>query len=80
MDELFTAVPVSLRKPDADLPRTLGNRFGLIPVLLPVSIEDPVEQLHEIKRRIDDIKGSQMPIVSFGLTSAGALATPKSTA
>jgi WS/DGAT/MGAT family acyltransferase len=77
VDELFTAVPVSLRKPDADLPRTLGNRFGLIPVLLPVSIEDPVEQLHEIKRRIDDIKGSQMPIVSFGLTSAGALATPE---
>ncbi|MEZ5184180.1 MAG: wax ester/triacylglycerol synthase family O-acyltransferase [Candidatus Nanopelagicales bacterium] len=77
VDELFTAVPVSLRRPDAELPRTLGNRFGLIPVLLPVSIEDPVEQLHEIKRRIDEIKESQMPIVSFGLTSVGALATPE---
>jgi WS/DGAT/MGAT family acyltransferase len=77
VDELFTAVPVSLRKPDAELPRTLGNRFGLIPVLLPVSIEDPVEQLHEVKRRIDHIKDSQMPFVSFGLTAVGALATPE---
>ena len=76
VDDLFTAVPVSLRRPDADLPRTLGNRFGLIPVLLPVSIEDPVEQLQEISRRVDDIKESQMPIVSFGLISVSSLATP----
>ena len=80
MDELFTAVPVSLRKPDAELlPRTWATGSDSSRSL-PVSIEDPVEQLHEIKRRIDDIKESQMPIVSFGLTSAGALATPKSTA
>ena len=41
VDDLFTAVPVSLRRPDADLPRTLGNRFGLIPVLLPVQHRGP---------------------------------------
>ncbi|MFN8184969.1 MAG: wax ester/triacylglycerol synthase family O-acyltransferase [Candidatus Nanopelagicales bacterium] len=76
VDDLFTAVPISLRRPDADLPRTLGNRFGLIPVLLPVSIEDPVEQLHEISRRVDDLKESQMPIVSFGLISVSSLMTP----
>ncbi len=76
VDDLFTAVPVSLRRPDADLPRTLGNRFGLIPVLLPVSIEDPVEQLQEIHRRVEDLKDSQMPIVSFGLISVSSLVTP----
>jgi WS/DGAT/MGAT family acyltransferase len=75
VDDLFTAVPISLRRPDADLPRTLGNRFGLIPVLLPVSIEDPVEQLQEISRRLDDLKESQMPIVSFGLISVSSLMT-----
>ncbi len=76
VDDLFTSVPVSLRRPGAPLPRNLGNRFGVVPVLLPVSIEDPVEQLHEIKRRLDDLKSSQMPVVSFGLVSAVALATP----
>jgi WS/DGAT/MGAT family acyltransferase len=76
VDDLFTAVPISLRRPDADLPRTLGNRFGLIPVLLPVSIEDPVEQLQEVHRRLEDLKGSQMPIVSFGLISVSSLMTP----
>ncbi|MEI2785751.1 MAG: wax ester/triacylglycerol synthase family O-acyltransferase [Candidatus Nanopelagicales bacterium] len=75
VDDLFTSMPVSLRRPDADLPRTLGNRFGVIPVLLPVSIEDPVEQLAEVKRRVDELKASQMPIVSFGLISAMALTT-----
>jgi len=75
VDDLFTSMPVSLRRPDADLPRTLGNRFGIVPVLLPVGIEDPIEQVQEIKRRIDDIKHSQMPIVSFGLISALSLTT-----
>ncbi len=75
VDDLFTSMPVSLRRPDADLPRTLGNRFGIVPVLLPVGIEDPIEQVEEIKRRIDDIKESQMPIVSFGLISALSLTT-----
>jgi WS/DGAT/MGAT family acyltransferase len=77
VDDLFTSVPVSLRGPDADLPRTLGNRFGVVPVLLPVGVDDPVEQLLEVKRRIDEIKESQLPIVSFGLISVGALATPE---
>ncbi|MBK6763959.1 MAG: DUF1298 domain-containing protein [Micrococcales bacterium] len=76
VEDLFTAVPISLRRPDADLPRTLGNRFGLIPVLLPVSIEDAVEQLQEISRRLDDLKESPMPVVSFGLISVSSLMTP----
>ncbi|MCB9424067.1 MAG: DUF1298 domain-containing protein [Actinobacteria bacterium] len=58
---------MSLRVLMPTLPRTLGNRFGLIPVLLPVSLEDPVEQLQEIHRRVEELKDSQMPIVSFGL-------------
>lgn len=77
VEELFTAMPVSLRKPDAPLPRTLGNRFGLVPVLLPVGIADPVEQVRSIKAQIDELKSSQMPVVSFGLMSASALATPE---
>lgn len=75
VDDLFTAVPISLRRPEAELPRTLGNRFGIIPVLLPVSIEDPVDQLREVNRRLNELKESQMPVVSFGLISATSLMT-----
>ena len=45
-------------------------------MLLPVSIEDPVEQLQEIHRRVEELKDSQMPIVSFGLISVSSLMTP----
>jgi NRPS condensation-like uncharacterized protein len=76
VEELFVAMPVSLRKPDDPLPRTLGNKFGLVPVLLPVGIADPVEQVREMTRRIDEIKKSTLPIVSFGLTSISAVTTP----
>jgi hypothetical protein len=76
VEELLTAVPISLRKPDAPLPRKLGNRFGLIPVLLPVGIEDPVEQIRAIKLQVDKLKVSKTPIISFGVTSASAILTP----
>lgn len=76
VEELFTAMPVSLRKPDAPLPRTLGNRFGLVPVMLPVHVADPVEQVLALHEQIEQIKQSQMPIVSFGLISVAALSTP----
>ena len=76
VDDLLVAMPISLRSPDQPLPRTLGNRFGLVNVLLPVGIEDPVEQVRNIKGQIDQIKDSQLPVVSFGLVSVAALTTP----
>lgn len=76
VDELFTAVPVSLRALDEPLPETLGNRFGLVPVLLPIGEPDPIAQVLEIKRQVDEIKQSTMPIMSFGLMGFSALTTP----
>ena len=76
VDELFTAVPVSLRAADEPLPEDLGNRFGLVPVLLPVGEPDPLAQVLAIKRQVDEIKQSTMPIMSFGLMGFSALTTP----
>ena len=73
--DLLTSVPVSLRKPGEPLPKQLGNRFGLIPVLLPVGIADAMDQLAEVKARLDEFKVSPMPVVSFGLMSVTALGT-----
>jgi hypothetical protein len=45
----------------------LGNSFGLVFLLLPVSLAEPVERLAELKRRMDAIKGSAEPAVTYGI-------------
>lgn len=58
-------VPVNLRP--IDLAKKLGNDFGLVMLPLPLGIEDPVERLDEMKRRMDDIKSSPEAMVAFGV-------------
>ena len=66
-DEVHALVPFNLRPLDRPLPRELGNRFGLVLLGLPVGIEDPVERLAEVKRRMDAIKGSHEGALSYGI-------------
>ncbi len=77
VDNLLVSVPISLRRADEPLPRELGNKFGLVNVQLPVGIADPLEQVANIKAQVDDIKQSQLPVVSFGLVSVAAITTPQ---
>jgi WS/DGAT/MGAT family acyltransferase len=58
-------VPVNLRPLD-EKPK-LGNAFGLVFLSLPVGITDPLDRLFELKKRMDNIKGSSEAIVSFGI-------------
>ena len=58
-------VPVNLRA-EHD-PATLGNRFGLVFLPLPVGATDPLERLRELKRRMDHIKRSAEAMVVFTL-------------
>lgn len=58
-------IPVNLRPPGARL--TMGNKFGLVFLSLPLGIEDPVERLRELKRRMDELKNTSEPIVAFGI-------------
>jgi len=62
------AVPVNLRPLDG--PIKLGNKFGLVFLSLPVGIEDSVDRLYELKRRMDELKGSTEPAVAFGILTA----------
>ena len=58
-------VPVSIRQPhEMD---QLNNRFGLVLLSLPVGIEDPLERLFVLKRRMDAIKGTPEAAVAFGI-------------
>ncbi len=64
------AIPVNLRP--AEDPLTLGNRFGVVFLSLPVGIEDPLDRLLAVKERMEAIKGSPEAIVAFGiLTTMG---------
>jgi WS/DGAT/MGAT family acyltransferase len=73
--EIRAMVPVNLRP--LDQAWQLGNRFGLVPLVLPLGIENPVERLYEVKRRMHGLKGSTQPLLVYGVLSiAGALAKP----
>jgi len=72
--ELRAMVPVNLRK--AGKEQKLGNAFGLVPLVLPVGIEDPVARLNEVRRRMDELKGGYQALVAMAVL--GVLgATPK---
>ena len=71
---LRAMVPVNLRK--ADKEEKLGNAFGLVPLVLPIGIEDPLARLHEVRRRMDELKGGYQALVAMAVL--GVLgATPK---
>jgi diacylglycerol O-acyltransferase len=62
---LRAVVPVNVRP--ADEPLTLGNKFGLVFLTLPVGFEHRVERLRELKRRMDRIKQSGEAAVVYGI-------------
>ena len=66
--EIRAAVPVNLRPLDG--PIELGNQFGLVFLPLPIGLEEPGDRLAEIKRRMDDIKGTPEALVAFGVLNA----------
>jgi len=70
--EINAMVPVNLRPlSEAD---QLGNRFGLIYLALPVGTDDHAERLRLVKARMDEIKSSPQPFVTFQILNALGLA------
>jgi len=66
--DLRAIVPVNLRPEDAA--EQLGNRFGLVFLALPVGVVDRSERLRELKRRMDEIKGSTEAVVTYAVLNA----------
>lgn len=72
--EFRAMVPVNLRKTTHQ--EKLGNAFGLVPLVLPVGIEDPYARLCEVKKRMQELKGGYQALVAMAVL--GVLgATPK---
>jgi diacylglycerol O-acyltransferase len=63
--DIRAIVPYNLRPLDQPLPPELGNKFGFVFLPLPVSIDDPLERLAELRRRMAAIKNSAEGVVTF---------------
>ena len=66
---LRASVPVNLR--EADEATTLGNKFGLLFVELPVGVANPLQRAYTMHDTMRGLKGSQQP--SLTLTLLGLL-------
>lgn len=73
--EIRAMIPVNLRP--MEQAHKLGNRFGLVPLVLPIGMENPIERVYEVRRRMNALKGSTQPLLAFGLLAvAGLLIKP----
>ncbi len=70
--EVRALVPVNMRS-TADEGK-LGNRFGLVTLLLPVYMENPFERVFEVRRRMEELKCSYQPAVALGVLAATGMA------
>jgi diacylglycerol O-acyltransferase / wax synthase len=73
--EIRAMVPVNLRPPGQAL--EMGNQFGLAPLTLPIGVDNPVQRVLEVRRRMAELRGSFQPLLAFGvLALAGVLVKP----
>lgn len=70
--EIRAMVPVNLRPLDQAL--NLGNRFGLVPLTLPVGIANPLERVREVRRRMDELKTGYQALLAFSVLGVLGLA------
>jgi len=66
--QIRSLIPVNLRAPGRH--RDLGNEFGIVTLVLPVGIDDPLDRLVEVQKRMDELKRSQQAGVTYGLLAA----------
>lgn len=73
--EIRAMVPVNLRP--LEKAYQLGNRFGLVPLVLPIGIVNPIERVYAVRARMTELKGSYQPLLAFAvLAVAGLLIKP----
>ena len=63
-------VPISLRPSGTE--SDLGNRIGIVLLPMPVDVAGPLDRFHELKRRMDEFKGTlEAPIVYTAMNTFG---------
>ncbi|HMT20389.1 MAG TPA: WS/DGAT domain-containing protein, partial [Promineifilum sp.] len=71
--EFRAAVPVNLRGEEDG--GKLGNKFGIVFLTLPVSIEEPLMRLTEDRRRMEELKRSAEAPVTLGILGMMGVST-----
>jgi WS/DGAT/MGAT family acyltransferase len=69
--EIRAMIPVNLRPMEEAW--KLGNRFGLVPLVLPIGMANPVERVYEVRSRMNALKGSTQPILAFAMLAVAGL-------
>ena len=69
--EIRAMVPVNLRPIEEAW--KLGNRFGLAPLVLPIGIDNPVERVYAVRKRMNELKGSYQPLLAFAVLAVAGL-------
>ncbi len=69
--EIRAMVPVNLRP--LEKAWQLGNKFGLAPLVLPIGIDNPIERVYAVHRRMAELKGSYQPLLAFAVLSIAGL-------
>lgn len=73
--EIRAMVPVNLRP--VDQAWRLGNRFGLVPLVLPIGIANPIARVAAVRERMNELKGGYQPVLAFAMLAvAGLLVKP----
>lgn len=67
VEEIRAFVPFNLRPLDEPLPATLGNKFGLVLLPLPVGARTAAARLAKVKHRMDQIKKSPEGAIAYGV-------------
>jgi diacylglycerol O-acyltransferase len=63
-------VPISLRPSGTE--RDLGNRIGIVLLPMPVDVAGPLDRFRELKRRMDEYKGTlEAPVVYAAMNTFG---------
>jgi WS/DGAT/MGAT family acyltransferase len=63
---LRASMPFNVRSPNE--PPKMENKFAAVLLELPMHIEDVRERVHEVRRRMNQLKQSVEPIVTYGLS------------
>ena len=67
VDEVVWMVPVNLKPFDGDLPQDLGNHFALVMLDMPLTGQTPEQRIADVHQRMERIKNSDEPALTFGL-------------
>ena len=70
--EVRAMIPVNLRTAQDE--GTLGNRFGLGTLLLPLHEGNPFARLFLVRERMNELKGSYQPALTLGILAAVGMA------